>query len=659
MRKRSVILSIVGASVQNTSIEEFNKVAQLTLIEHNPSVRAIEYIPYVPNTLRHDIESIASDYYNASIPIIDVNGNVRDTQPYYYPVYYIYPIETNQDALGLDLTSEPERNNTINNAITHRSYYISAPIKAVQDSPGQRSIIMVGPIEDSKDLMLGVYSMTALVINELQYYKTSDIHVQLITNNEIFVDIKTSNEEWIDLGWKPISKIPSSGVLVSVFQTNWTVVVTKGDNFDTDNTNGLVTVIVSVVVSFIMVLVLLISARLYYVYTKNKVAKTQEKINTQKWEFMNFICHEIRVPFQTIVVGLSNISETDLDDYVRDAFYRVSSAVNTASHILNEFLQFSKLEQNKLSVDKTYFNLYDLMESVSNIFEPLAKKKGLIFNIYYPEKIQVYADRFRLQEVINNMVSNGIKYTAEGNVEVIVSVDDSFLSVDVADTGYGISEENLNRLFKPYERITRKGSSQIGTGLGLVISKHIIVDLHEGDIGANSIEGKGSTFWFKIPTKIRKSPKKSDETVQNIIKSSSTKRILVVDDNDDNRFVFEHMLKSRKHIVSLAKNGKHALEVIKSKDGEFDLVFMDKHMPLMDGIEATAAIKKEWKHIYVWGITGNPEQIDSEWISAGVDAIYGKPVDINLIIKGIDSLGTDYAVSSSSSDSESIIEILE
>ncbi len=649
-------LRIIGADFYNKTVSEYNQFDQLSPIRQDPTTQAVQYVPRIRDADREAFEAQASAHYNTSLRITDIAGNPVPQKPTYYPIYFTYPVEPNRDAILFDISTFPSRNGTINQILSQDAFVLSEPIIIIQDldHQAQKSVVLLGPSHTgSQDLVGAVYRMVPLVSAELAEYAHFDVSVQLIYAGEAFVNIKTSIRDltWIDLGFKPIDSVPSDAITIRALQANWSLVVYRGSQFGHNDSTSLAIVIVNSLLCGILIVMMLIGTYYYYKYAKYRLHRSEIAMNDQKWDFMNFICHEIRVPFQTIDVGITNIKAGDLDDKSEETFNRVSRAVKSASHILNEFLQFSKISQNKLSVSKDYWKLGDVLDNVGYIFGAMAKAKGVELSIKGPEHAFVYADKFRIEEVINNFVSNAIKYTDKGEVEVVADVREGQFQVRVRDTGFGIHQSDFYRVFVPYEQINVDKASQVGTGLGLVISKHIIEELHGGTIGFESIWEVGSTFWFSIPTKDPDLAQEVKKKENIIVDNGCSKKILIVDDSSDNRFVFETLLTRNNHVVHQASNGNIALDIVAKHKGDFDLILMDNHMPVMSGVEATKHIKYRYPNIRIWGITGNPEDSNSKWKAAGIDEVYGKPVNIKVLLNNIKNISNEKLSDDSSDDS--------
>ena len=268
----------------------------------------------------------------------------------------------------------------------------------------------------------------------------------------------------------------------------------------------------------------------------------------------------------------------------------------TLLSVINDILDFSKIESGRMTLEFDDFELRTCIEEVLDIFANKASEKGLdlIYQIDAKVPAQIIGDQMRLRQILINLISNASKFTEKGEIFVGVDLVNRFagdivdLKFEVRDTGIGIPEERRNRLFRPFSQVDSSTTRKYGgSGLGLVICKRL-VEMMGGQIGIESEEGVGSTFYFTLKTQEGKT---SQPTYMAIgMDSVEGKRILVVDDNSTNLKILETQLQLWKYKVTLASSGKEALE-LHSGDGSFDLVLTDMQMPEMDGVELARLLK--------------------------------------------------------------------
>jgi len=328
--------------------------------------------------------------------------------------------------------------------------------------------------------------------------------------------------------------------------------------------------------------------------------------NTAKSVFLANMSHEIRTPLNAII-GLSELmlKEDDLGDK-REPIQDIRDSSNNLLAIINDVLDISKIESNKMELLPVDYQLSDMLRDVYLIIETLTKKKGLEFKFNISEGIpnMLHGDIVRVRGILVNVLNNAVKYTREGKVTLNVSFkdhtpEDVTLIFEVIDTGIGIKEENLDQLFTAFSRFDAKENRGIeGTGLGLSIVKGF-VDLMGGTINVSSVYGKGSCFTLEIPQAVTSH---TPIDISSIGGQQSSKpsnigdvtfkglKVLAVDDNRVNLKVISKCLEVYKMDVATVSDGISAISLC--KDNLYDLVLMDQMMPEMDGIEAMKAIRQ-------------------------------------------------------------------
>ena len=377
-----------------------------------------------------------------------------------------------------------------------------------------------------------------------------------------------------------------------------------------------------------------------------------ELASRAKSEFLSNMSHEIRTPIGA-VIGMANIGLKK--SCVEGKNYALNKILGASTHLLgiiNDILDMSKIEANKLELSETEFIIREMIKNVTEITRIQTEKKKQNFTVKLDDEIPelLYGDNQRLAQVITNLLSNAIKFTpVEGSVVFsgsLVSETEAacVLLFEVSDTGIGITEEQKAKLFNSFQQADSSTSRHYGgTGLGLALCKRI-VEMMGGDISVDSVAGEGSTFSFSIELQkvtdfdttaysLEKQP------VEDMIDGEFYGvRVLLVEDVEINREIVLTLMESSGIDFQIAANGKSALEVFSNSPNSFDLILMDIQMPVMDGYAATRSIRalnaSEAKSIPIIAMTANvfKEDVD-KCMEAGMNAHIGKPLNINELVK--------------------------
>ena len=365
-----------------------------------------------------------------------------------------------------------------------------------------------------------------------------------------------------------------------------------------------------------------------------------EAATKAKSTFLANMSHEIRTPLNA-VLGFARIGQSDSSDSVAcTSFERISRSGELLLRVLNDILDFSKIEEGKLTLEEAPFKLIEAIEEARDMLVDQARRKSLSLSLEIDGKPPewVSGDRFRVQQILLNLISNAIKYTERGTITVVASWQSGIAVLKVTDTGIGLTQEQLSRVFRSFEQAD---SSTIrehgGAGLGLAITYNL-VELMGGTLKAISQPGQGSEFSVNIPLPMALGS--ADTNLQASLceaKCLDGLSILAAEDDSINRSLLEHLLTREGARVVFAENGQEALDRIWEHGvSAFDLVLMDVQMPLMDGYEATRRIREIAPGLPVVGLTAHAlAQDEQKCLEAGMLAHITKPCEPDDIVSKI------------------------
>ena len=369
-----------------------------------------------------------------------------------------------------------------------------------------------------------------------------------------------------------------------------------------------------------------------------------------KSAFLANMSHEIRTPMNAII-GMTTIAQNEASlPKIHECLSEISVASKHLLGVINDILDVSKIEAEKFELAHDEFDFMKMLDKITTITSEAIHRKQQIFSLDCDPSIpkKLIGDDLRLSQVMTNLLSNAVKFTPEhGHIRLeikqgkAVREDDAFeLLVTVTDTGIGITPEQQKNLFSAFMQADNSTSKKYGgTGLGLVISKNIVT-LMGGDIALTSEVGKGSCFSFNVFLTKSAAPEVSTDPIQaEQIESYNfaDKRILLVEDIEINRVIIMALLEGTQVAIDCAENGQRGLEMFAAAENQYDLVFMDIQMPLMDGFESTQRIRAlespRAKSVPIIAMTANAFKEDVERCKAcGMDDHIAKPIDLAILL---------------------------
>jgi signal transduction histidine kinase/CheY-like chemotaxis protein len=417
----------------------------------------------------------------------------------------------------------------------------------------------------------------------------------------------------------------------------------------------------------VLLFIIVLSVLLLLIYTLFKNNNFKKKINTElsftndklilaknkaeeasllKSQFVSTITHELRTPLYG-VIGITNML---LDEHKELADSpHLKSLKFSARYLLslvNDVLQINKIEENRVVLENLTFNISDELNMIKNSLLFLAKNNNntIVLKIGSTIPENLIGDKLRLSQILINLVGNALKFTTNGEVLIEVNLlkitnKFHFIEFKIKDNGVGIAIEDQDKIFEKFVQVGRKEDDYQGTGLGLSIVKRLL-KLFGSDISLESSVGVGTEFAFTIA--FESDSNKSNEIINNIqvdLSLNKLLKVLVVEDNRINQIVTEKILKKNNYTCSIVDDGFQALKLLEEE--EFDIIFMDINMPLMNGFETSKRIRDIGIKTPIVALTAfDKEEITEEALSAGINDIIVKPFDSNTLFKCIDNLSS-------------------
>ena len=360
-----------------------------------------------------------------------------------------------------------------------------------------------------------------------------------------------------------------------------------------------------------------------------------EEMSQAKGEFLANMSHEIRTPMNGVIGTLQLLSDTELGPAQQEYVTTAHKSAHSLLTILNDILDLSKIEAGKLNIELIPLDLREIVSELVTLHAMTAEEKVIQLYADIDEQLPqvLIGDPTRIRQILANLVSNALKFTEKGHVLIRIRVvssegNNADIRMEVEDTGVGIQEEVIGKLFNEFTQADGSTTRKYGgTGLGLAIVKQL-VEMMRGQFGVESVPGKGSTFWFEVPLEISAEQSLKQSPDQELeLKGELSGHVLLVEDNPINQMVAQKMLEKIGIESTLAADGQEALNML--EQGKFDAVLMDCQMPVMDGFEAARRIREQslLSELPVIAMTANVMEGDREkCLEAGMNDYIGKPV---------------------------------
>lgn len=367
-----------------------------------------------------------------------------------------------------------------------------------------------------------------------------------------------------------------------------------------------------------------------------KSLEIAERTAQIKQQFLANMSHEMRTPMNGILGMLDFIKKTTLNNDQQDYIQTIESSATSLLVLINDILEISKIEAGKIEIRPQIFNIYNLIHYLIKLFDAPLKQKMIEFNSYYDNAIPVFikTDKNRVLQIASNLISNAIKFTPQGKIEIYFSLvnkspnGEMTIKIEVIDSGIGITKEDQAKLFKMFTQIDSSYSrNSDGSGLGLVISKEL-ANLLGGEIGVISEKGTGSNFWFTFKA-IEITDSQMTEQIEDTQKYENLNlniNVLLAEDKFVNQKVVSMMLENAGCKVDIAQNGQEVIE--KFREDYYQIILMDIQMPIMDGVTAMKILRRSYNNLPpIIAVSANAMEGDAEhYIKDGMDDYLAKPI---------------------------------
>ena len=638
LERVNVTMHVLRSSLEQSpgEVRAFLDLAPTLYLQY-PGMKALMWIPEVRDDQRSQMEAALPQARVSPLTFFDRVGDHSKVSPYrsvLYPIYYLYPLGANRPLLGFDLASNPQRKLELERAKIHSGAVIySEPMDILT---GQEPWIMATTWLNSSGFAGGLFSMHDLLATTDMIRLTEDIRIRLRDRGQTLFD-SGEGEGWTQT---------HSYVAIPFGKRDWYMEVAS---LKTESAQDfMIWMVLGVILTNLMgwFFYQMMGERFRLRYSIQIQTYELEFVNREalaaseaKSRFLANMSHEIRTPLNGIIGLTEVLIEENKDRRITKDLETIGRSSNLLKGLVNDLLDYSKIEAGKLQVSPIAFNLLSMLDDVVALLDFSASGNNVTFEHRFAEDLPTFVrgDEVRLRQILINFLSNAMKFGRDGTVTFVVNVsDDDQIEFSISDTGIGMSPEQLSRLYNAFEQADDSTTRKYGgTGLGMAISKQL-AELMEGRIEVWSELGLGSTFRLYVPLPEMQQVVQTTldlETEQLLLAS-----VLVVEDNKVNQMVISRMLSRYAERVELAGNGQEAVDMLVDSNKRYSLVLMDMQMPLMGGIEACLEIRKTISPDQqpILAFTANASTKDQrECVEAGMQGFVTKPIRREELIRAL------------------------